>query len=825
MKTTNTLALANTKYHRGKNLLSGIAIVLTTVLVFLVISIGLGVVNVQNTAVNKIYPTWHAMYRNVSEQTQAEIAQHEAIESYGLRQDVGEYNLKESSIFISYIDKEGQKLNKLHYTEGRAPEKSHEVALSLNGLKALGYVQPQLGDILTIPFQPLEADGLGLEESAEFRLVGLLPDSEQTQDNPIYSMLVAQDFMEEVIPSDQRTYRVMVRLNAEEATSTDAIEDTTKEIGTAFDVSEDDIVSNSDYLFANYIDPNFYTGVTLIVLVILVAGALTIYSIYYVSLINKVQEFGKIKALGATKKQIRQIVLKENLIVAGLSVPIGLGMGMLTVKLFFQQMIGNLGANNAVIPVMREVLDNGEVQLIIPWVVMLTILIALLTVIVASLKPMRLAGKIMPIEAMRYTGQSESKNKARKGFINLNLQRLAGANLSRNKKRTVITIVSLGLLGILFIVVSTVFNCMQPDQIARDAIAEDFRIDIESWHGDKMHPERDWKAIQQNNPFTEETMARIDSIPGVEKVDAHYSITGEIPAIKEDTNGKPLHISIGSINEDQMAEVLKSITEGSATYDELLEGDKLIAGGYISRNYPEASVGSQVDVTIFDGTQTYVKKMTIVAAADFSDAIDNSNSLLTSTKAVKALSENNLTNSLDIKAKKDQVAAVEQELTKITEENDLFILQTYEKFLEEWRSSMGMLTGAGYGILLVLAIVGIMNLVNTTIDSILSRKKELGVMQALGMSTRQMKKILQMESLFYAGGIILLSVGVGSVLGYACYLYAEKSHLLQIKTYHYPVVQVILLILITISVELILTMVTTALVNKETVINRIAASE
>lgn len=133
--------------------------------------------------------------------------------------------------------------------------------------------------------------------------------------------------------------------------------------------------------------------------------------------------------------------------------------------------------------------------------------------------------------------------------------------------------------------------------------------------------------------------------------------------------------------------------------------------------------------------------------------------------------------------------------------------------------------GAGYSILLVLAVVGIMNLVNTTIDSILSRKKELGVMQAIGMSNKQMKKMLQLESLFYAGGIILMSAGIGSILGYLVYRYAEANALMQIQNYYYPFVQVGLLILVTVVVQLLLTVATTTIVNKEPVIKRIQASE
>lgn len=475
--------------------------------------------------------------------------------------------------------------------------------------------------------------------------------------------------------------------------------------------------------------------------------------------------------------------------------------------------------------VMREVLDNGEVSLILPWIIGMTIAITVITVLLASLKPMRQASKIMPIEAMRYTGQTQGKKKQRKGFINLNLNRLAHANLSRNKKRTLITIFSLGMIGILFVVVSTVFSCMNPQQIARDTIAADYRLSIASVSGDKMRPEREWTAIQQNNPLNNEMIHRIKAIDGVEKVEAFQSITGEIPSIKEIGTDKPMGLSIGGITEEQMGQLKKDISVGSATYEELNSGDKVIVTGYLLANYPEIKIGDTLTFKIFDGNRTYEKEMTVIAGGDFTQAISNYDNFLMSNEALKKMSKNNLTYYVNIKAAKGKAAAMQPAIEELAKENDMFRLQSYKEILEQWKGSMQMMTGAGYAIMLVLAIVGIMNLINTTIDSILSRKKELGVMQAIGMSDRQMKRMLQMEGFVYAGGILLSGVGIGSILGYLVFLYAKDNGLMQIKVYQYPLIQVLLMVLLVVIVQLILTYATTTLVNKEAVIKRIQASE
>ena len=819
MKMINRVALANTKYHKGKNLLSGIAIILTSVLVFLITSIGLGVVNVQNAAVNKVYPTWHAMYRQVSEENMGKIAQHDLIGEYGLRQDVGESVLnKDDFVLISYLDNGAQKLAKQTFTKGHAPKKGNDAVLSRDALKTLGYPNAKIGDTIKIPIQIYEADGMGLQQEKTFRLTGFSPDIKNESDEKIFSMLVSKDFMEEVIPKKQRSYRMMIRLNETAATSTDAIKEQVKEIGKNFDVTEDNIVEN-------YIDPTFYSGMAIIVGIILIAGALTIYSIYYVSLINKVQEFGKLAALGATKRQIRQIILRENLIVAGLSIPAGLLIGIAAVKYVFFQLISSISSEQAMTKEMHQVLDNGEVSLILPWIVAMTIGVTLLTVILASLKPMRQASKIMPIEAMRYTGQMQGNKKQRKGFIDLNLRRLANANLSRNKKRTMVTIFSLGMIGILFVVISTVFSCMNPKQAARDTIAEDYCMSIASREGDKMRPELKWTVIQQNNPLNNKVINKIKAIDGVEKVDAFQSITGEVPSVKDPGTDKPMSLSIGGISKDQMALINRDIEKGHATYEELNSGDKVIATGYILANYPEIKIGDTLTFKFFDGNRTFEKDMTIIGGGSFAQSVTNFDNFLMSNEAIKKLSKNNLTYYVNIKAAKGKTKTVQSAIENIEEGNELFRLESYEEVLKQWEDTLQLTAGAGYAIMLVLAIVGIMNLINTTIDSILSRKKELGVMQAIGMSNQQMKKMLRTEGFVYAGGIILLAGGLGSILGYLVYLYAESHSLMQIKVYQYPLIQVLLMIFLVVIVQLILTYATTTIVNKETVIKRIQASE
>ena len=81
---------------------------------------------------------------------------------------------------------------------------------------------------------------------------------------------------------------------------------------------------------------------------------------------------------------------------------------------------------------------------------------------------MKVASKVSIVDAIRYNGEVNSTDKSREGYENINLKRLSYANLKRNKKRTYVTILSLSLSGIIFIVMASVMNSMDAEKMARD---------------------------------------------------------------------------------------------------------------------------------------------------------------------------------------------------------------------------------------------------------------------------------------------------------------------------------------------------------------------
>ena len=128
-----------------------------------------------------------------------------------------------------------------------------------------------------------------------------------------------------------------------------------------------------------------------------------------------------------------------------------------------------------------------------------------------------------------------------------------------------------------------------------------------------------------------------------------------------------------------------------------------------------------------------------------------------------------------------------------------------------------------YVFMIVLGGVGIMNLINTMVNSIYVRRRELGIMQAIGLSEKQLVRMLQLEGIFYTAGTLLLSLGFGNLLGYLVFLYAKKNRMFGILSY--PAAQTVVLIIVILTIQLLLTYLIMKNFRKQSMIERIRLSE
>lgn len=820
MKMTTRVAYCNMRHYKSKNILIGIAIILTTLLLFVIPSIGKDMVEVNFAVINKIYPTWHALYRNVDESTVMKLAAHHDVKTYGLRSDAGYMNLEDATVSMMYMDRTGMELYKVKLKEGQLPQKENGIVVSKGILEALGQ-NGKIGDTITVPYQILKDDGLDYTKEKDFRICGFLADNESSKEQKQYTSLVSEAFLKAEIPVEQVKYRFLLQVNGQKGNTTADYTETIQNIARQFGISEDDMNINKEYLAANYVDPATIPVVVGIMLIVVLAGIITIYSVYYVSMNQRVREFGKLKAIGATKRQLRQIVLREGMGVALFAIPIGLLIGTVAVKVVLLQFVEHAKDSNVLITEAYKVVAKGEVQLYYWWIYLLAIAVTLCTVYLSLMKPMRMAAKVSEIEAMRYQGGSKRQKSSRKGYQFLNIGRLTKRNLAENKKKSTITIVSMAVTGIFVMMVATVLSCANPMESAKSSIVGQYEISPIVESGNKEHPEYEWAEVQKNNPLNEGLKQQIEELDGVERVDVFTALK---------VSGGPFEEKIGTefingVPEEYAEELKKGITEGNVTYEELKSGDKVILDRALLHWYPDIKVGDKLKLNIHDGDNTFQKEIEVAAIGEYGTGLTNYNCLIMAKEGAEKLTINNSSSYFQVIADKDYDEALEASLQAIVDGSGRLQMRTWKNEYDTWENAIQMTRGACYAFIIILAAISIMNLINTMINSVHVRKKELGMMQAIGMSDRQLMKMLQLEGIFYTVGTLIISIGVGSLAGYPLFLYAKRTGMFDISTYHYPVTAAIIIILTLFVIQMLLAIFIAKSVRKDSLIERIRFSE
>lgn len=818
MKMTTQIAFDNMKFYRSRNILIGIAIMLTTLLLFVVPSVGKSMIDTQNVAVNKSYPTWHAIYPDVDADTTQKLVLHHDIERYGLMMRVGEMMLENADVSLIYLDENAADLYRVLPKSGYIPMQADEIVVSQGILEALGQ-QADIGDSITVPYQIYRGTGLDYMQEKEFRVCGFLEDTDLSREQKVYTALVSEAFAKNEIPQEQLKYRVLAQVMGENSVTTTGIEERINNIARQFGMDEKIVRINDEYLAANYVDPSTVPMIAGIMFIIIAAGIITIYSIYYVSMNQRIREFGRIKAIGATRHQLRQIVLGEGLWVAAIAIPVGLLLGTAAVKLIMTNLVRFMKGNSFYLTALREVITNGEAPMFYAWAYALAVFITLCTVYLSLLKPMRTLSSVSEIEAMRCQSTGKKTKSTRVGYTNLTIGCLTMRNLADNKKKSAVTIVSMAITGVLIMVVATVLSCATPEQCADNSILAAYEISPVIEEHNKEHPERAWSQIQQNNPLNESLREQIECFDGVERVDVFSELRVTADLMGEEWN------YLNGVPEEYAGELERNIIKGTVTYEELKSGDKVIMDSVMNYWYPELDVGTRIAFTVCDGERTFAKEVEIAAIGNYRSGLSNYAYFYMAKEAVDALSMYNSSSYFYVIADKKYDAALAQSLEELVLSSERLEMRTWQQQYAEWKNSMTLMSGACYVFLGILGAISVMNLVNTMINSVHVRRKELGMMQAVGMSDRQLMKMLQMEGLFYTLGTLAVSVGVGSLIGYPVFLYAKASKMLNITTYHYPFMAALIVSITLFAVQALLAFAIARFVHKDALIDRVRFQE
>lgn len=271
----------------------------------------------------------------------------------------------------------------------------------------MGYDDVKVGDTVTLDYRA----GMRSEyKPEEFVVSGILYDWDEYTIEASYVAFGSQEFYDEHVAENDRQYNIYFTLNDSANVSMNNIEPVIKQIAASCGIEEKNVIINDLYL-QWVLQPSYETIAVcgMLILAIVLFSVAVIYNIFQVGIANKIQEYGKIKALGATKKQMKQLIFREGIFLTIFSIPVGLLLGFLIAKCGFNWLVeqgnlvstgtGSMGGQNQQVPLFS-----------LP-VMLLCIFVSFLTVALALRKPMKIVSRISPIEATRYLENAETQKK------------------------------------------------------------------------------------------------------------------------------------------------------------------------------------------------------------------------------------------------------------------------------------------------------------------------------------------------------------------------------------------------------------------------------
>lgn len=800
----------------------GIAIFLTTLLLFMVPTIGNAAIKGQMAAVKELYPPFHALILNTNEDQIDRMMAHHEVEQVGRTLIGGKVNVKGAQVGIKYVDEVARQLYRLKLKEGKYPEEADEILVTAAFLRKMQQ-EAKIGEELTLNYQIRTKEGFELEKQRSFRVCGLMGDEYDDVENQAYAVLVSKAWIEEEIELGQASYMALlsVKINGSSVTTWD-IEDKVKEVITAVGIKEDDMDLNRAYLGAMYVDPSVVSSIVGIMVIIVFAGIITIYSIYYVGMNSRIQEFGRLRAIGTTKRQLRSIVLWEGWFIAFCAIPVGIFVGLVATKFMIGNILKKFGGEDILSQTTLQLFENGTVSYYSITILILAVVVSLVTVYLSLLKPMRIASKVSEIEALRYQGiavkSKSKKGKVRRSYFQITIPRLCRIHLKENRKTSRVTILSMSITGILLVVVGTILSCMRPKTEADDSILGEYSITLVEDSEDKQHPERAWKELIKDNPLSDELEEEILQIPGVMKVEVFDEVITNSDVEPDST------LSIMGVGREYAKILEDGIVEGNVDYDQLRKGNQVILNSSFTK-WCDAKVGDRIKLHVHDASPSNVKEVTVVAIGDYPDGLIGYDTLITSKEVCEQLSDYDVTTRFNIYGEQKYDQAIMEKLEKLCEGKEYFKLDSWKQQYDDFVQAAKLMKGLAYAFLGVLSAICIMNLINTMINSIHIRKKEIGMMQAIGMTKRQLRRSLGFESLYYTLGTLLLTITIGSVGGYFLYRNLHSKGWIMITSYVYPWELVLIIVAVMSLIQWGLTYLLSRSVKKESLIERIRYSD
>ena len=780
---------------RKRNIIAVLAIALTALLFTSLFTIVMSINETnQNYQFRSVGGYAHGAFKDVDEDQIAVLSAHPGVKAVGVRTVLGlamQGAFEKDYAEVSYMDDNNAKWSFSQPTVGRTPKSGNEITMDTKALELLG-VKPELGAQVKVTYTLADKEQMGWDITDTFTLVGWWDYDELLS---VHFLNVSKEYAQKIdklaVAGGLKPFRtdlsVMLRssLNIENDL-TRIGEDCGYSIGE--EAGQLRIGVNWGYTATQVWDTLGVGGIlAMLAVLILVAftGYLVIYNIFQISVAGDIRYYGLLKTIGVTPKQLRRLIRQQALLLSALGIPVGLLLGY--------------GVGAAAVPITMSTSTMGgryTTVSVSPWIFLFSTVFALLTVLLSCARPGRIAGRVSPVEAVRYTERQSAGKTHRKGSKVTPVQ-MAAANLGRDKKKTALVMVSLSLTVVLLNLLVTFIGGFDMDKYLSRRSCADFLIStpdyfnyrgfsltkeaVEPVRANTAHslegfayqtggvgmylPESVWR--DEAAFYSRDTDMDIDALLAQtprdgDKVQAVSQIEGLDPTL-----GEKLTVIDGSLDS-----LWEPDSHAIAIAVNLDDSGKLPDPGI----YP--AVGEKIKVTYGNGDTAYDVNYTVCALVDVPYNMSSRfytmgyEAILSADALYRDAGEDNVFPMLYLfdTPSPEAEAAAESYLAQLTSDPDSPLMYeskaTHRAYFQEFQMTFVILGGL---LCAIIGIVGILNFFNAMMTAILARSREFAVLQSVGMTGRQLETMLLWEGLLYTlgSGLIagLLSAAINPLAG------------------------------------------------------------
>ena len=811
------LSLRSLLANRTRNIVAVLAIALTAVLFTSLFTIALSInEGIQQNNFRQAGGWSHGTFKYLTEEQFEELKDDPLIDQWGLRRFLGmptQTPFNKSHVEIGYSD-----ANQAHWSycdpvEGRLPQEgTNEAATDTHVLELLG-VKPEIGAEFTVTF------GVdGHETTQTFTLCGWWEYDEAVVANHI---LIPESRVDAILAevgvtppgSDGMTgsWNLDVMLeNGAHSIASDLKEILENHGYQSETVGENYISTGVNWGYtgaqlSDKLDPTVVAIIVGVLALILLTGYLIIYNVFQISVAGDIRFYGLLKTIGTTPRQLRRIIRTQALLLSLIGIPIGLLLGWLLGNVLTPVIVARLNGVTTVVSAS-------------PLLFMGAAAFALVTVLISCRRPGRLAGKVSPVEAVRYTEGKALKRKRKRNGKGVSLLSMAWANLGRNRGKTFITVLSLTLAVVLLTLTVTFTGGFDMDKYVSSFTASDFiladagqfQTGGDGFNDEMGVPEEVIDAVDAQGGITGSGRIYGKTAPALEFVTEEYyrSMWGRwnsqeqldsMVAFKDRTEDGLLADRVQLYGMDPFALGYLTALEGDLSKLNDPDGNYVAAvysaddygnpdmdshwarlGDTVTiryveefeyynpntgevygpwENVPEGAAYTERAIKYRDADYTVAALVTVPSALSY--RYYGADEFIMGSETFIRDTETNSVMYYAFDTTDDANAAMESFLADYTENvNPQFDYESKATYAGEFESTRSMFLLLGGALSFIVGLVGVLNFFNAILTGITARRRELAVLQSIGMTARQLRTMLALEGLFYTVGAALLALAL-----------------------------------------------------------------